>query len=87
MTKNPIICIGNYYIDKKIKLMKVCHTFELKTPTKNEMSKIIDTEHPNLEDDFKETFINYCQGDIRKLHTIFHLLKNNDELKKNFKNI
>ena len=83
MTKNPIICIGNYYIDKKIKeLMKVCHTFELKTPTKNEMSNIIDREHPNLEHEFKETFINYCQGDIRKLHTIFHLLKNNDELKK-----
>ena len=34
MTLNPIICIGNYYMDKKIReLMKVCYTFELKTPT------------------------------------------------------
>ena len=31
---HPIICIGNYYIDKKIKeLMKVCNVFEIKTPT------------------------------------------------------
>ena len=28
MTLNPIICIGNYYVDKKIKeLMKVCNIF------------------------------------------------------------
>ena len=33
-TSNPIICIGNYMIDKKIKeLLKVCNSFELKTPT------------------------------------------------------
>ena len=35
VTFNPIICIGNYQINKKIKeLIKVCHTFELKTPTR-----------------------------------------------------
>ena len=35
VTLNPIICIGNYHIDKKIKeLMKVCHTIELKNPKK-----------------------------------------------------
>ena len=29
LTNNPIICIGNYHIDKKIKdLMKVCNTIE-----------------------------------------------------------
>ena len=37
-TINPIICIGNYHADKKIKeLIKVCHTFELKTPNKSQM--------------------------------------------------
>ena len=31
ITMNPIICIGNYHVDKKIKeLMKVCHVVELK---------------------------------------------------------
>ena len=81
MTKNPIICIGNYYIDKKIKeLMKVCHTFELKTPTNVQMEKIIELEHPSLNEEFKKKFINYCQSDIRKLHTIFHLLRNNQDV-------
>ena len=38
ITYNPIICIGNYYMDKKIKeLMKVCTPIELKAPTDNEM--------------------------------------------------
>lgn len=79
MTKNPIICIGNYYIDKKIReLIKVCHTFELKTPTNNQLEQVIDYEHPNLNKDYKKVFIDYSQGDIRKLHTIFHLLKNNN---------
>ena len=33
VTINPIICIGNYRVDKKIKeLMKVCNTIELNTP-------------------------------------------------------
>ena len=41
-TTNPIICIGNYYVDKKIKeLMKVCHVFEMKKPTNDQMKKIL----------------------------------------------
>ena len=35
---NPIICVGNYKVDKKIKeLMKVSNVIELKTPTKLEI--------------------------------------------------
>jgi SpoVK/Ycf46/Vps4 family AAA+-type ATPase len=49
MSMNPIICIGNYYIDKKIKeLMKVCNTFELKTPTLQQMCEIIKTRMPDI---------------------------------------
>jgi len=45
MTLNPIICIGNYTIDKKIKeLMKVCYTFELNTPTDGQIEKILGTQ-------------------------------------------
>ena len=41
ITMIPIICIGNYHIDKKIKeLMKVCHSIELKTPTKKQIEQI-----------------------------------------------
>jgi len=45
MTLNPIICIGNYTIDKKIKeLMKVCYTFELNTPTHSQIEQILQTQ-------------------------------------------
>lgn len=41
VTMNPIICIGNYYMDKKIKeLMNVCNVFELPTPTDNQIRHI-----------------------------------------------
>ena len=51
---NPIICIGNYHIDKKIKeLMKVCNVIELKTPNLTQISGIIKTLIPTIEDNFK----------------------------------
>jgi uncharacterized protein YoxC len=51
---NPIICIGNYRVDKKIKeLMKVCNVVELKTPSTTQISGIIKTLIPTVEDDIK----------------------------------
>jgi Cdc6-like AAA superfamily ATPase len=42
ITLNPIICIGNYHIDKKIKeLMKVCNIYELKNPTDKQMIDLL----------------------------------------------
>ena len=75
ITLNPIICIGNYHIDKKIKeLMKVCHVIELKSPTKEQMSLIIETLMPEMEDEnIKNNIINFIQGDLRKLKTIYEL--------------
>lgn len=71
VTMNPIICIGNYYIDKKIKeLMKVCNTFELKTPTNEQMGNVINDLIPaiRLENNlYRNIILNYIQGDIRKL--------------------
>lgn len=70
-TMNPIICIGNYYIDKKIReLMKVCNTFELKQPTGIQMNKLIDLFIPDLNPLKKKNIVNYLQGDIRKLSHI-----------------
>ena len=41
-TMIPIICIGNYHIDKKIKEMqKVCVTIELKSPTFEQVNNIL----------------------------------------------
>ena len=42
VTMNPIICIGNHHMDKKIReLMKVCVTFELPMPTLDQVGVIV----------------------------------------------
>jgi hypothetical protein len=78
---NPIICIGNYHIDKKIKeLMKVCNVIELKTPNLTQISGIIKTLIPTIEDNFKNKIINYVQGDIRKLNNIYSIYINKNDI-------
>jgi DNA polymerase III delta prime subunit len=84
-TLNPIICIGNYHIDKKIKeLMKVCHVIELKTPTKQQINTIIEKIVPIFNtlnpEECKTNIINYIQGDLRKIKIIYDLSKNNEKL-------
>lgn len=81
VSMNPIICIGNYHIDKKIKeLMKVCNVIELKTPNVNQISGIIKTLIPSIEDNIKAKIINYAQGDIRKLNNIYNIYKNKSDI-------
>ena len=71
ITLNPIICIGNYHIDKKIKeLMKVCKSYELKNPTNKEIEILIDKLMPILEKSIKTNLLAYIQGDLRKLDSI-----------------
>jgi len=80
ITMNPIICIGNYHVDKKIKeLMKVCNTVELKTPGLNQIIDIINNLLPNVECTIKDKIIQYVQGDLRKMNNIYNLYKNNPE--------
>ena len=72
---NPIICIGNYYVDKKIKeLMKVCNTFELKTPTNRQIAQIIQYKMPDITQilyrDMHKKILEYIQGDLRKIEFI-----------------
>jgi DNA polymerase III delta prime subunit len=93
-TLNPIICIGNYHIDKKIKeLMKVCHVVELKTPTKQQIRSIIEKIIPIFNtlktEECKLNIVNYIQGDLRKLKIIYDLSRNNEEIltNNNIKNI
>jgi hypothetical protein len=69
VTLNPIICIGNYYVDKKMKeLKKVCNVFELKTPTREQMGGVLNhmlvghTIPPVVQD----TILDFVQGDMRK---------------------
>jgi len=85
ITLNPIICIGNYHIDKKIKeLMKVCHVIELKTPTISQISSIIDIMMPTIEDkNIKGNIVNFIQGDLRKLKSVYELYKNEHNILNN----
>jgi DNA polymerase III delta prime subunit len=87
MTMNPIICIGNYYIDKKMKeLMKVCNVFELNTPTKTQINKLILYMMPNIKTKnikCKENIVKYIQGDLRKMTFINDIYNKNPDLLNN----
>jgi len=81
VTMNPIICIGNYRVDKKIKeLMKVCNTVELKTPTPIQIVDIMKLILPNIENNIKQKITHYVQGDLKKLNSIYTLYKNKPEI-------
>jgi SpoVK/Ycf46/Vps4 family AAA+-type ATPase len=71
-TLNPIICIGNYFIDKKIKeLMKVCHVFELKSPAPNQVISLLN--RMNISPSSHEMLLNYIQGDLHKLQFVYKM--------------
>ena len=77
ITMNPIICIGNYRVDKKIKeLMKVCNTVELKTPTNSQINQIINSSFTNIDTNVKNKIIHFIQGDLRKLNSIYKIYEN-----------
>jgi len=81
VTINPIICIGNYRVDKKIKeLMKVCNTVELNTPTLSQISNIVDFLLPGVDKNTKNKINIFVQGDLRKLNNILTLYKNKPDL-------
>lgn len=84
MSLNPIICIGNYHIDKKIKeLMKVCNVVELKTPNKQQVTDILDNLIPTLIEPLKTNMINFIQGDLRKINTVYEIYKNKESVLNN----
>jgi DNA polymerase III delta prime subunit len=81
VTVNPIICIGNYHVDKKIKeLMKVCTLIELKTATNVQIRTIMDVITPNIIPENKDILINYSQGDLRKINQIYNIYKKQPQL-------
>ena len=82
VTLNPIICIGNYFTNKKIlELMKVCNVFELKKPTSHQIENIVCRIMPSIvEKPCYEKICHYIQGDIRKLLFCLKLYRNSPEL-------
>jgi hypothetical protein len=81
ITMNPIICIGNYHIDKKIKeLMKVCYVYELKTPTPAQMTQIIDLTLPSIDATMRKNVIEFVQGNLRKLCAVMEMSKKSNTI-------
>ena len=82
-TMNPIVCIGNYFMDKKIKeLIKVCHVIEIKTPTTKQVTTIVKQLMPHVEDTLVQQLISFSQCDLRKVNTIYQLYKSNQDILK-----
>jgi hypothetical protein len=84
---SPIICIGNFYIDKKIKeLMKVCNVYELKTPTNMQINNILTQVVPDYESMLSKHRIDiqlYIQGDLRKLRFVCNTVQKQPSILKN----
>jgi len=84
ITMIPIICIGNYHIDKKIKeMMKVCVPIELKTPTSKQIETVVKLLMPKLETCLMNNITTFIQGDLRKLKSTFDIYTNQQSILKN----
>jgi hypothetical protein len=73
-TYNPIICIGSYHQDKKLKeLAKVCNKFEIKSPTNAQISEILNKLMQDLEPTLNVNMTTFVNGDLRKLTSIYNI--------------
>ena len=83
-TMIPIVCIGNYHTDKKIKeLKKVSVPIEIKRPSSKDISNIINILLPNMDFDLKSNIIKFIEGDLRKINHIYNIYKNQESVLKN----
>jgi len=81
---NPIICIGNYQINKKIKeLMKVCHTFEIKTPSTEQISSLLTCMNLKFDKILNDNIVAFIQGDLRKLVSIHQMADKQNNILQN----
>jgi hydroxymethylpyrimidine pyrophosphatase-like HAD family hydrolase len=83
VTLNPIICIGNYFMDKKIReLMKVCNVFEIKSPTNLQVEQLLKNIIPTVYENTKtkQIAVDFIQQDLRKLQFFKRIYENNSKL-------
>ena len=68
-TMNPVICISNYCIEKKVReLMRVCHNFELKKPTSLQIEKLLVPFGVHVNKGREQAaVVDFIQGDLWKL--------------------
>jgi hypothetical protein len=72
-THIPVICIGNNYVDKKVKeLMKCCTVIELKSPTQLQVKQILQQLIPG-----KPEYSVYVDRDLKKIVQLYNIVQNN----------
>jgi hypothetical protein len=75
VTMNPIICIGNHHMDKKIReLMKVCVPFEIPMPTMDQVSVLLNSALHSHDVTLHKHVTRFIQGDLRKISIISGIL-------------
>jgi len=84
ITMTPIICIGNYHIDKKIReMMKICTSIELKKPTNEQIKNLIELLMPKIENGVLTNIVEFIQGDLRKLKSTYEIYNTHQSILKN----
>ncbi len=84
ITMTPIICIGNYHIDKKIReMMKICTSIELKKPTNEQVKNLIELLMPKIENGVLTNIVEFIQGDLRKLKSTYEIYNTHQSILKN----
>uniref|UniRef100_A0A6C0BAR2 ATPase AAA-type core domain-containing protein n=1 Tax=viral metagenome TaxID=1070528 RepID=A0A6C0BAR2_9ZZZZ len=72
-THIPVICIGNNYVDKKVKeLMKCCTVIELKAPTTIQVKQLLQHLIPG-----KPEYSVYVDRDLKKIMQLYTIVQNN----------
>lgn len=80
-TANPIFCIGNYHMDKKIKeLLKVSNVYELKKPTNNQMEQVIREVFEDIDEDSFKVALKVINQDLKKLTNFYKLYLSNKNI-------
>ena len=83
-TMIPIICIGNYHLDKKIKeLMKVSNVIELPNPDDIQITFILKSLIPNIDPVLFINLLKYVNYDLRKINSIYKIYNNQQNILQN----
>ena len=84
ITMTPILCIGNYHIDKKIReMMKICTSVELKKPTNEQIKNMIKLLMPNIDKHLIDNIVEFIQGDLRKFKSTYDIYNTHQSILKN----
>ena len=77
IASTPIICLGNYQNDKKMnELKKICLSYVIHSPTKIQMSQLIDIYFTTLDDTLKEKLSNNIVN-LNQLNMYIDIYKTN----------